>query len=292
VSLSAVRRGLCIFGPVSLARGDVPIPEGAYTPEISNQTSHDQHLTAPWAWEAPGADPSAWLPGVTSPLPVCIDPERYVDQGDVPADALTSENKIRIGQVIETVNYQECQVAGGFSVLLEETGGCDVREVFWSCNDVKELWWVRPPKLFLCRHKNLVAGAAGHRRLLVCPDGTWCLLPGIRKNSTYDTNPATNTAGLPPLWFPPIEEPAVGLANYSAGSVIGPEPDTVDTTIFYWRTVYPMKVSNCTASYDQKLYQRVTRLNVRTGAETEVSNLPAQPPADRPLIYRIPNCGG
>ena len=273
------------------AAADVPVPEAVYQPEKSNEAKEEHRLRDPWSPEDAKADPSPDLPDKDSTS--AVDPTRHVEQGAAQAGDLTADGRIRAGQIIEEVRYQRCQYVKGYSLVLAETGGCEVQEFYWNCETVKELWWVRTPKLLMSISTR--RGREGYRRILICPNGFWRPLPGIRESgkpdSKYDQEPPVSTPGLPPIWLPPMQEPATAPVNESAGSVIGPDPDTVDTTKFYWRTVLPVKINGCSATYNQKLYKRVTRLNTKTGEERVISDAPAAPPAERAEVRSVPGCG-
>ena len=271
----------------------VPIPDDVYKPEISGETSGEERLRAPWSPDNRNADPSPVLPGQYGTTST-IDPERYVNEGNIEAKDLTSGGDIPAGQDIKTVNYLRCQFSEGYSLVLLETGGCEVREFYWSCDSVKELWWVRRPPLLMSI--STLPGPQGYKRILICPNGRWQVLPGIRESGKQDNDyseaPPVNTPGYPPVWSPPMQQPATAPVNASAGSVKGPEPDTIDTTLFYWRTVLPAKIEQCIATYSQILYKRLTRLNVRTGVETVISDVPEANVPPRSQTERVPNCGG
>jgi len=139
-----------------------------------------------------------------------VDPSELVEKGAAEAKELTS-GRIPAGQIIEEITYDECQFTENSDRILIETNGCEVYELLWTCQTTKQLWWVRAAgRLRMSWHWRTYR--AGYKRIVVCPNGIWRILPGFRtvegNDSTYDHEPPISTPGLPPIWFPPMEQPA------------------------------------------------------------------------------------
>lgn len=264
------------------------IPDDVYKTEKSAETSKVERLRDPWSPEDPKANPSPDLPG--RPATVTVPPDSLVDQGVLQAKELTPDGKIPAGQNIDVVTYEQCQFVKGSDKLLLETNGCEVYELLFNCETVRELWWIRPPRILMSRAT--APGNEGYKRIVVCPEGPIRVLPGVRasgnSNSVYDVEPPVHAPELPPIIFPPMAEPAGPQPGVSAGAKAGPDPDTVDITEFYWKTATPLKIRECLLSYKQTLFMRVTRKNTRTGAVQIVSDQPANPGQERNIDTRVP----
>jgi hypothetical protein len=217
--------------------------------------------------------------------------QSLVDQGTIRGNELTPSGDIPAGQELEEVEYEECQFSAGSERLVGTVDNCETYKVLYTCDKVTEIWWLRVPPVRLS--VNLEPLWCVWKAVLVCPDGSWYVVPSEIWSETGQYQPGVDThAGDPPpsghgpshpLYLPPREVAIVTAGRgHRDGDILIEEDD-------FWELLPPYSIDKCwyTARWEKRT--RIRRINVINNTSTS-QVIDFVPELIEVRTERIPGC--